>query len=465
MDRQQRKEPDMKHSRTTRRGTTRRGFLIGGGLGVAAGGVAAWVGKDWYQRWAERHKRRDEVAELIKDVPYVRKQFTGKCVEVEKPAFALPGRYPGKVVEIHHAASVVRGEIQADAVRQMMERGLMELTGASSPVEGWGRFFEKGDRVGIKVNPVGRAAQSGENRKQDAAAAISNFAVIVAIVEGLKGIGLTHKDIVLFERYADEFRQVGYDTFLTRELPGVEWYAAAFRYAGGQTDLEGRDADERGRRPDPDPHVIGYDADHFRRFEFLAKEHNPNRAESYQSHVSKIVAGDLVNKIITIPVLKDHRSAGVTLALKNISHGMANNVARTHAGTAEGENRCGVFIPKIVALPVIRQKNVLHIMDGLIGCYEGGPGCWNMSWGTWEQKSLFFATDPVAMDHIGWDLLDAERAQRGWRPVAEMGLAGNNRSGSEQFHLRQPEHVTLGGFLELGIFEPQRIEYRRVELG
>ena len=33
-----------------------------------------------------------------------------------------------------------------------------------------------------------------------------------------------------------------------------------------------------------------------------------------------------VNKLINLPVLKDHQSAGVTLALKNLSHGLVNNV-------------------------------------------------------------------------------------------------------------------------------------------
>ena len=35
----------------------------------------------------------------------------------------------------------------------------------------------------------------------------------------------------------------------------------------------------------------------------------------------------MVDKIVTLPVLKDHRSAGVTLSLKNMSHGMNNNVS------------------------------------------------------------------------------------------------------------------------------------------
>jgi hypothetical protein len=147
-----------------------------------------------------------------------------------------------------------------------------------------------------------------------------------------------------------------------------------------------------------------------------------------------------------------------------MSHGMASNVARTHIGPAAHENRCGTFTPQIVALDPIRSKCVLHVMDALIGVYEGGPGNWNPSWGTWEQRSLFVATDPVAMDHVGWDMLDGVRARHGWAPVARMGVAGNNRSGTEAFHLRQPEHVPLAEVLGLGIFDPSRIEHRRIRL-
>ena len=74
------------------------------------------------------------------------------------------------------------------------------------------------------------------------------------------------------------------------------------------------------------------------------------------------------------------------------------------------------------------------------------------------------APDPVAMDHVCWGILDAERASHGWQPVARMGIAGNNRSGTEQHYLRQPEHVELAGQLGLGVFDPARIEHRRVDV-
>src|SRR5262249_39981948 len=123
-------------------------------------------------------------------------------------------------------------------------------------------------------------------------------------------------------------------------------------------------------------------------------------------------------------VLKDHRSAGVTLALKNLSHGLNNNVARSHLSgfrlrdnTPSGPNQCNTFIPTAAGQPLIRRKATLHILAGLIGVYDGGPACRN----TWPYRALFFATDPVALDHVGWSIIDAKRVQEGFAPVAQTG--------------------------------------------
>jgi hypothetical protein len=144
----------------------------------------------------------------------------------------------------------------------------------------------------------------------------------------------------------------------------------------------------------------------------------------------------------------------------------------------------------------LRQKATLHILDGLIGVYEGGPGNWNKTWGTWRHKGLFFATDPVALDHVCWDVLNAKRAEEGWPPVEQMGwlyqtpsvqaasalvpladvaplaqatltAASVNRiegRTTELFNVRQPEHVTLAGQLGLGEFAREKIRYRLITL-
>jgi hypothetical protein len=379
-----------------------------------------------------------------------------------------------------------------------MARGMCELTGADHSREAWRRLFQRGDVVGIKVNPVGRKPKRNEQgRVTGAVGCISSPAVLAEVVRGLRSAGVRPEDIIVFERYANEFRDCNYDVDLrTRDMEGVRWMASSQGYSDTQLEIDGQTSGSR------DPHVVGYDPDVFVSMGFAAPEHSPRDDRRFRSHLSTIITR-LVNKFVTIPCLKDHRSAGVTLALKNMSHGMNNNVARSHIGTQyrrsgwrSGPNQCNTFIPTAVAQEPMRQKATLHIMDGLIGVYEGGPGCWNSSWGTWQQKSLFFATDPVAMDHVCWDIIDTQRVLQGWAPVSHMGMLSQAPARTfsprllglalqgpvsaatalaqyeqvqaqpiyEQFDRRQPEHIILAGLLGLGEWNAERIEHRRLRL-
>ena len=57
------------------------------------------------------------------------------------------------------AARGAGAEPDAEVVECMVNQGLVSLVGGDSkdPRSAWKRFFEPGDVVGIKVNPVGRA--------------------------------------------------------------------------------------------------------------------------------------------------------------------------------------------------------------------------------------------------------------------------------------------------------------------
>jgi hypothetical protein len=347
----------------------------------------------------------------------------------------------------------------------MIARGMRELVGSDDDTQAWRTLFSPGDRVGIKVVPVG---------KPDS---ISSFEVVLEIIDGLASAGVRHGDILLFERYRDEFVALGYH----RILPdNVHWECSSSKYDAAQLAIDGF---PDGKRVD---HVAGYDRDEYREVPYCCPppEHDPSDDRRFRSHVSTIISRK-VDKFVSIPVLKDHRSAGVTLALKNLSHGSVNNVARSHTSrwsATSGEayyhgssfNQCGEFIPAAVSLPSIRQKAVLQILDGLIGTWEGGPGTWNQTFATWEYKSLFFATDPVALDHVGWRIIDAKRAAEGWPSVARMGLEGEYRYfhttegvkyPSEQFQMRQPEHVSIAATLGLGVFDWRKIAHKRIDLG
>ncbi|HWG46541.1 MAG TPA: DUF362 domain-containing protein [Gemmataceae bacterium] len=471
-------------------GVTRRGFLLGAAGGLAAGLPAAWFARDLLQPLLQH--------------PHA---LPHSDTTTLAPPNSMPGPYPGRVIEVRHPQAVSpKNAINPAAVERMIDRGMAMLTGAEpGDVRGaWGRFFEKGQVVGIKVNPVGRKALPGEwGRNPNSIGAISSPAVLVKVVKCLREVGLKPQDIIVFERYANEFEDAGYLKLVERELPGVRWYASAHSYSDTQLDIAGFDRGRDVCSPEMARHITGYDPDVFTTMGFCAPEHSRRDDRRYRSHLSMIVSR-LVDKVINIPVLKDHRSAGVTLALKNMSHGMNNNVARSHLGLQahgfgptsshmSGPNQCNTFIPQAVSQERLRRKATLHILDGLIGVYEGGPGCWNKTWATWRHNGLFFATDPVALDHVGWDTIDAQRAREGWSPVERMGwvnhtpeaivagglaplaahnlagalplaIASANRQagrGSETFNLRQPEHIILAGVLGLGRFQRGEIDHRK----
>ena len=122
-------------------------------------------------------------------------------------------------------------------------------------------------------------------------------------------------DKIVFERYANEFRDAGYEAVMnTRPMQGTRWFASATGYDNAQLDIEGYESRPgRPMRRDRDPHVVGYDPDVFVHMGFAQADANfANDERRFRSHLSLIVTS-MVNKIVTIPVLKDHRSAGVTL--------------------------------------------------------------------------------------------------------------------------------------------------------
>jgi len=333
----------------------------------------------------------------------------------------MPGAFPGRVVAVEHTGCIAQNIYQPQPIRQMMEKGMTSLTGAPAWTDAWRSMFEKGDVVGIKVSPVG-----GKNLCSDAT-------VLRNILDGLKEAGVPATDVIVFSRYREEIDETGIDKWVPA---GVRVEAPSEKYTDIQLDME------------------GYDADHFMEMALIKPGENMNDPHFRRSYVCRVVTTK-INKLINLPVLKHHQSAGVTIALKNMSHGMVNNVNRSHLTPTL--NACGVFIPSVVSLPVIREKAVLHICDGVKASFHGGPG--GRPKYIWEHKTMYFATDPVALDKTGWKAIDAKRAAAG---MASIALSKPDPASS--FLNCQVEHIEIAGQLGLGTFDDKKIDVRRVKL-
>lgn len=359
--------------------------------------------------------------------PWGARQVSAAVPRTAEEAKGMPGRYPGRVIEVRHGGMIRNGKTDAQAVGEAMRAGIKLLTGADSHVDGWKSFFQPGDVVGVKVNPVGNPLAN------------TNAEVVLETIAGLQAAGVRRRDIVVFDRYKKSFLEAGFDKILP---DGVRWDGMTERYDKDQLTMR------------------GYDPDEYVSMELVQPSHDPRDDRTRRSHLGLLVSRH-VDKVVCLPVLKDHRSAGVTLALKNISHGMVNNVARSHGGPHF--NVCNQFIPQVVSHPILRKKVVLQILDGIKGVFQGGPFGTRPDW-TWERNSLMFATDPVAMDLIGWEIVDAQRKRMGLAPVATVGRMGKDAE-QEDFDMRQPQHIYLAGALGLGVFDRSRITHVEHRLG
>ena len=339
----------------------------------------------------------------------------------EAGSLRMPGPYRGRVAAVENTAVLVSGQYQAEQVRRMMRRGMMELTGADDWAGAWRRFFEPGDVVGIKLNPVGQPLVK------------SDATIVREIIAGLEAAGVKRRDIVAYDRYRHQLFTAGYDKWLPE---GVRISYAAEDYDSVQQAIE------------------GYDPDHYMDMALTQPSFGVENVTARRSYAARFITRE-VHKLVNVPVLKDHQSAGITLALKNLSHGLVNNVNRSHSSPSL--NACNAFIPAVVAMPVIRNKAVLHILDGVKGVYHGGPSA--RSEFVWEHNTIYFATDPVSLDHVGWDVIDAKRVSVGMKKLAE-----DAPDQVSTFVRRQPEHVEIAGALGLGEWERSKIDLRQVKL-
>jgi uncharacterized protein (DUF362 family) len=335
--------------------------------------------------------------------------------------FSIPGLYPGRVVAVENAACFSGGKYQAAPIRDTMRRGMAELTGLPWK-EAWRQFFQPGDVVGIKVNPVGTRA-----------GVVSSPEVVHEIIAGLNAAGVSNKNIVVYERYHSSLKEANVASWLP---------------AGVRLSYAAREWDEVQHGMD------GYDPRHYVDLPLVLPGDSLKDPHARRSYAARFITTE-VNKLVNLAVLKEHQAAGVTLCLKNLSHGLVNNVRRSHINTEL--NACDKFIPAVVSMPVIRNKAVLHLIDGIKGLYHAGPE--GRPEFVWEHGTMYFGTDPVALDRIGLSAIDAKRVAAGLKPVGEAAP-----DQFDQWLHKQPEHIAVAGAMGLGESDEKKIDLRKIRL-
>ena len=334
----------------------------------------------------------------------------------------MPGLYPGRVVEVSAANSIVGNRVSQAVVAGMIERGLKELTGEGSLRAAWAKFVKPSDVVGIKINSSG------------APACCSSPEIVREIIAGLESVGIPKEKILVWDRYAYEIDIGGYQTLLPARIAivGIE---------DGVGDVSGYDLD------------IYCEANFFGEWE----------TRSYMANV----AANRVTKIINVPTTKDHSAAGVTGCLKNLGYGTFNNVARSHRAPYSFTNP---LIGLMCSAEPLRSKSVLHIMDGMRLVWHGGPLTQVQDF-IEQVGTLYIGTDPVALDTVELEAIESLRRQKGAPSIWEHDPKSITTNSEEFYHdstknlfYRQPGHIAAAGNLGLGVSDLQQIVHRRVQV-
>jgi hypothetical protein len=377
--------------------------------------------KETRRAWMERSLSMAALAAVAAPMPLFASSVSSLS---KKTKWSTPGLFPGRVAEVSHGGSIIKGQYQREAVRQMLRQGMVNLTGAPDWVAAWRMFFQPGEVVGLKLNPVSKPY------------VISSAEVVQEIVACLEAAGIKRKDIVAYDRYKKEFLEAGFDKWLPE---GVRWTHATDYYDNTQQRID------------------GYDPDHYMDMQLTLPGFSHENDRARRSYAARFITKD-VDKLVNLCLLKHHQSAGITNALKNLSHGLVNNVNRSHSSPML--NACGTFIPAVMAIPIIQNKSVLHICDAVQGLAHGGPGMTpdEAKW-VFEHKKMYFSTDPVAIDRVGREELDQKRVAMGM-----LSLQNALRDPNSNFVRMQPEHVEIAGALGLGEADLKKIDWRKQAL-
>ena len=293
----------------------------------------------------------------------------------------------GPRVVIARDETLRRGKIDEhrDLLRKLLAASMQKLTSTSDAATAWRKLFRPKDRVGIKVNTLGLSTQP---------------AVVEAIVAGLLSAGMSPANIIIWDRFDVELAAAGFK--LNRSGDGVRCY--------------GTDADRVGS---------GYQ----RQIESSGR---------IGASFSRIVA-EHVNVLISVPVLKDHNLAGVSLGMKNF-YGAIHNPNKYH------DHNCDPYVSDVVSHRYIAPKWRLTVCDATLAQYHAGPG--RHPGFAWPFGGLIVSNDVVAADAVAADVLEAKRKAEGLQSLAE--------------EKRPTKHITTAGTRGLGVANLSKIE--RIEV-
>lgn len=291
--------------------------------------------------------------EFLKQVALTGAAVTGLPGAVEAAEKALSGPEGKSRVIVATDKAVLKDESQVvqSVLEKMLDRSVAKLTGTSSGAEGWQKLFKPEDVVGIKVNCL---FGKGVSTRPEMAQ---------AVVRGLKLAGVKEQNIIIWDRSTNDLVKCGFKP--NKDGAGALCYG---------DDGDWGELIEQGE---------------------------------FKGRISKIIS-DKVTAFVNLPILKTHGIAGISCCLKN-HYGSFDNPGSHHGG------HCNPAMADFSAIPVVKKKTRLVVVDALRPQYDGGPGL--KADAQFDHYSLMASLDPVAADYEGLQVIQKRRTESGLDPI------------------------------------------------
>lgn len=300
------------------------------------------------------------------------------------------------------------------ASRRMVDSLVISATGQSDVASAWRSLVKPGDRVGIKVSAAGGRYFA------------TRLGVVAAIVSGLEQAGIPRGQIIVWDRDGSRLRAAGFS--------GARLGCQVRSIVPG----EGYDRDAQLTAPVLGKLIWGDLLFADKERSIFKRASSDAEQLSSTSHLARILSRE-ITKVVNVPVLTDASGCSVGGAFYNMTIPNIDNWRRFTPSDGPGPDA----IPALYADARIGGKVVLHIMDGLLAQYAGGPaGDPNYSF---AHATLYASKDPVALDATALQRLEV------WRKEARLPSIAPRAA-----WLQTAEEMGLGNFA------PERIVLKKV---
>lgn len=254
-------------------------------------------------------------------------------------------------------------KLDSDVVQTMIDESVKQLTGIDDVGEAWLSLMPgitTGSVVAIKVNCRSSALPTHPEVAYAVASGLGNMVI--------DGASFPENNIHIYDNFKAYMADSGYTENTSSE--GVQCYSET---------------------------------------SFASQSYSIN---GISQHVCSLVH-DTADFLINIGVLKNHASmAGATLCMKN------------HFGTIDSPRNMHLnygdpYIAALNAIEPIRSKQVLAILDGILGAAEGGP----YGAPTFVANKIIMSQDTVAVDALGRELLEEQNSSTvEWATYIDSGV-------------------------------------------